>query len=162
MINKNKWWFQFLFLISKNFSQYWHMIYLPNIRKCIFVTGLNDPQANRTHFVGLLIVSSESERAAASSVVDGNSSVIIISGSETGNVLMSIIFYILIFFCCLWFSSVVNSPIILWMLHLIRPRPVWYVNTDCSYLLGFWIKSEQKCDRKVFYICFRTLTHFTN
>lgn len=73
------------------------MIYLPNIRKCIFVTGLNDPQANRTHFVGLLIVSSESERAAASSVVDGNSSVIIISGSETGNFLMSIIFYVLIF-----------------------------------------------------------------
>lgn len=77
------------------------MIYLPNIRKCIFVTGLNDPQANRTHLVGLLIVSSESERAAASSVVDGNSSVIIKSGSETGNFLMSIIFYVLIFFGCL-------------------------------------------------------------
>lgn len=77
------------------------MIYLPNIRKCIFVTGLKDPQANRTHLVGLLIVSSESERAAASSVVDGNPSVIIISGSETGNFLMSIIFYVLIFFGCL-------------------------------------------------------------
>lgn len=98
MLKKNKWWFQFLFFWSaKSVTVYWHVVYLPNIRKCMFVTGLYDPHANRTHFVGLLILSSESDRAAASSVVvDGNSSVIIISGSETGNFLMST--YILCFY----------------------------------------------------------------
>lgn len=57
------------------------MIYLPNIRKCMFVTGLNDPQANKTHFVGLVILSSESEYV--SSVIGGNTSVIVISDLET-------------------------------------------------------------------------------
>ena len=57
------------------------MIYLPNIRKCMFVTGLNDPQANKTHFVGLVILSSESD--ALSSVIGGNTSVIVISDLET-------------------------------------------------------------------------------
>lgn len=61
------------------------MIYLPNIRKCMFVTGLNDPQANKTHFVGLVILSSESEYVsdALSSVIGGNTSVIVISDLET-------------------------------------------------------------------------------
>ena len=60
------------------------MIYLPNIRKCMFVTGLNDPQANKTHFVGLVILSSESEYVSdAPSVIGGNTSVIVISDLET-------------------------------------------------------------------------------
>lgn len=121
----------------------------------MFVTGLYDPHANRTHFVGLLILSSESDRAAASSsVVDGNSSVIIISGSETGNFIYFM--FLLVF--------VAYNSVMLWIVRsflnaLFKQTKVCKVMIcKCCLLFSSWLLSQIWTEMwlKGLYICLRT------